>query len=124
MGPKKVFLNGLLIIFVHFSFEEFSDFLHPALKFLSKLSASTQPQLFFLVVNYIFNTVYGLFDDTELKILSNYIYQCLQYNIHHLQLLFIKQHDAYGKTCGSMRFDKYMPHVTTSAKQMWETSLL
>lgn len=59
----------------------------------------------------------------NLKILSNYIYQCLQYNIH-LQLLFIKLHDAYGKTCGSMRFDKYMPHVTTSANQMWKTSLL
>lgn len=59
----------------------------------------------------------------NLKFLSNYIYQCLQYN-SHLQLLFIKLHDAYGKTCGSMRFDKYMPHVTTSANQMWKTSLL
>lgn len=124
MGPKKVFANCLLIIFVHFSFEEFSGFPHPALKFLSKLSASTRPQLFFfLVTNYIFNTVYGLFDDTELKILSNYICPCFQYNIH-LQLLFIELHDVYGKTCGSMRFDKYMPHVTTSANQMWKTSLL
>lgn len=40
----------------------------------------------------------------------------------HLWLLFIKICDAYGKTCGLMRFDTHIPHVTMPANQMWNTS--